>query len=127
MTEQPRLVVIIEDSEECASTMEIALGMMPGLTVGIADSAEHALRLLQNSNVAALITDLHLPGMNGLDFITLVRREARWTGIPILVISGDADPETPDRVRTAGATAFFPKPYSPMAVRRRLKELIDAR
>jgi DNA-binding response OmpR family regulator len=127
MTAGPRLVVVIDDSQECAATIEIALGAIPGLMVSVAESAEHALGMLKGGNVVAVVTDLHLPGMNGLDLIASIRGDARWAGIPIFVISGDTDPATPERVRIAGATAFFPKPYSPLAVRHRLEELIDAR
>ncbi len=126
MTSGSRLVVVIEDSEECAATIEFALGAIPGVTVCVAESAEHALRMLEEANVAAVITDLHLPGMDGLDLIDLILRDPRWAGIPIVVVSGDTDPATPARVRDAGARAFFLKPYSPMAVRQRLEELMNA-
>jgi DNA-binding NarL/FixJ family response regulator len=44
--------------------------------------------------------------------------------MPVLVISGDSDPRTPARVIAAGAQAFFAKPYSPAAIRRKLEELL---
>jgi DNA-binding response OmpR family regulator len=44
--------------------------------------------------------------------------------MPILVISGDTDPHTPERVRRLGADAFFTKPYSPGEVREKLEQLI---
>ncbi len=118
------LVLVVEDSAECAATIEIAVAALGGIAVQTAASAEEALRILDRGGVAAIITDLHLPSMDGLEFVAAVRRDERHSAVPILVISGDADPGTPVRVLNGGATAFFSKPYSPAAVRRALKELI---
>ena len=121
-----RVVLVVDDSEDCAATMEIALGAVPGVAVVVTPTAEQALQLLETTNVAAVITDLHLPAMDGLEFVGHVRADGRWARVPILVISGDSDPGTPGRVRSAGASAFFAKPYSPLAVRQKLEELINA-
>jgi CheY-like chemotaxis protein len=44
--------------------------------------------------------------------------------IPILVVSAAADPAAPRDALASGANAFFPKPFSPAAVRRKLEELM---
>jgi CheY-like chemotaxis protein len=44
--------------------------------------------------------------------------------LPILLISGDSDPMLPERALAQGADAFFPKPYSPSAVRKKLEQLL---
>ena len=61
------------------------------------------------------------------ELVAHLRRESRYASIPILVISGDADPDTPRRALSVGADAFFAKPYSPGAVRQKLEELIYGR
>jgi two-component system chemotaxis response regulator CheY len=121
-----RLVLVVDDSEDCAATIEIALGAVSGIEVCVTHTAEQALQLLETKNVAAMITDLHLPFMDGLELLEHVRANPRWARIPVLVISGDSDPGTPERMRGAGASAFFAKPYSPLAVRQKLEELINA-
>ena len=121
-----RKVLIVEDIEICAATLEIALMRVPDLIIKSASSAEHALRLLSDGDgdIAALITDIHLPSMDGFELIEEVRSQPRFSHLPILVISGDSDPNTPGRLRRLGADAYFPKPYSPAEVRQRLEELI---
>ena len=121
-----RKVMIVEDIEICAATLEIALMRVPDLIIKSASSAEHALRLLSDGDgdIAALITDIHLPRMDGFELIEEVRSQPRFSHQPILVISGDSDPATPGRLRRLGADAYFPKPYSPAEVRQRLEELI---
>jgi CheY-like chemotaxis protein len=119
-------VLIVDDAEQCTETLEVALIGLPGIEILAASSAEAALHLMHERRICAFITDLHLPRMSGFDLIRRVREQPGYAHIPILVISGDSDPGTPDRIRTLGANAFFPKPYSPSAVRKKLEMLLNA-
>lgn len=120
-----RTVLIVEDTDFCADTLEIAFLAIPHIQVRVTGSANEALRLLRGSdNVDALITDLNLPGMSGFDLIAQVRAEPRFASLPIFVISGDSGRDTPERVRKLGATYYFPKPYSPAEVCHALEKLL---
>jgi CheY-like chemotaxis protein len=44
---------------------------------------------------------------------------------PIIVVSADTDPDTPARIAKLGVEAFFPKPFSPARVRRKLEQILD--
>ena len=120
------IVLIVEDADDCATTLEIALSSLSNVVVRHADSAESALEALDREPVSVLVTDVHLPVMDGLELVTSIRRHPRHSGVPILVISGDADPATPGRAVRLGANAYFGKPYSPAAVKRKIEELIYA-
>ena len=122
-----RVVLVVEDAEDCSATLDIALHSIAGISVRFAATAEEALHIIERANVSAVITDLHLPAMDGFELVSRIRRQSRYAAIPIVVISGDADPDTPRRALSLGANAFFPKPYSPGAVRQKLEELIHAR
>lgn len=121
-----RIVLIVEDTELCRDTLELALMKLPNLAVQSVTSAEEALEWLDANEVCALVTDIHLPRMNGFELIEAVRgRSERWW-LPILVVSGDSDPCIPARVADLGANAFFSKPYSPAEIRLKLEQLIDS-
>ncbi len=130
-----KLVLIVEDSETCAETLQIALELIPGIEVRSIHSPHAAIAILNESDgkVAALITDFNLqlsgsqgaglPG-DGLDLIRRLRAEPRFARLPMLLISGDSDPRLSERALALGADAFFAKPYSPSAVRRKLEQLL---
>jgi CheY-like chemotaxis protein len=124
MDEMARTVLIVEDSDTSADTLEIALLSLPDVSVAHARSGRKAWQLLQRESVSAIITDLHMPHMDGFELIERVRAAVPVTYVPIIVVSGDSDPETPDRVRQLGADAYFAKPYSPAAVRDTLERLL---
>jgi CheY-like chemotaxis protein len=126
-----KLVLIVEDSETCAETLLIALESMPGLEARIIHSPRAAIAIAwdRSTEVAAIVTDLHIaepsrPPTDGFDLIRELRAEPRFAQLPILLISGDSDPLLPARALAQGADAFFPKPYSPSAVRKKLEELL---
>ena len=106
------------------ATLDIALQSLPGVAVQSARSAEAAWEMLARDNISAVITDVHLPLMSGLDLISRIRQEPKWKALPIVVVSADADPAAPRTALESGANAYFAKPFSPGAVRKKLKELM---
>ena len=126
-TERP--ILVVEDSENSAAMLEIALSGIPGVTVMLARSAQEALRILKETGTAfeAMVTDLNMPLMDGFELIRRVRADCRLAGLPVVVVSADTDPGTPERIRQMGVDAYFPKPFSPAAVRRKLEQLLDGK
>ena len=123
-----RTVLIVEDAESCATTLEIALLAIPHIDVRVAATARQALEMLAagGAGICALVTDLHLPLMDGFELIEHLRSDSRTARLPIVVISGDSDPNTPERIYRLGANAYFGKPYSPAKVRQKVEQLLDA-
>jgi|SRR6185437_1813111 len=121
-----RTILIVEDSEACAETLQIAFESMPGLRTVVRRSLSAALKDLQSEDntIAAVVTDLHMPSRDGFELIRRLRAEGRYSRVPVLLISGDSDPQLPQQALAHGADAFFSKPYSPAAVRRKLEQLI---
>lgn len=120
----PRTILIVDDTYSCGETLALALASLPEFDVRTVASAQEALRIAETLPLAALVTDLNMPRIDGFELIRRIRAEARFADLPILVISGDSDAETPNRLRKLGATAFFGKPFSPSAVRQTLEQLL---
>jgi CheY-like chemotaxis protein len=123
----PRTVLIVEDVETCASTLEIAFSGIEDIEVVTVVNGEQALRLLhrEEKDVRAIVTDLQMRGMDGFELIEQVRLDRRHASVPIIVITGSSDLDAPERVRRLGANAFFAKPYSPVQVREKLEQLLE--
>jgi CheY-like chemotaxis protein len=120
-----RRVLIVEDAPSCAETLDAALCAIPGISLTFASTAEEALDELLGGAFRALITDLNLPRMSGLQLIACVRGDPRFQSMPVIVISGDPDPDAPQRAFLAGANVFLSKPFSPSAVSKILEDLLD--
>lgn len=123
-----RTVLIVDDCETTATPLEIALASLDNIHILMLSNALEALKILANCNynVTAVVTDLHLPHMTGLELIDNIRSDSRYATIPIVVITGDSDPSTRINAFQKGANAYFPKPYSPADVRHELERLLHA-
>ena len=123
-----RLVLIVDDNPHAATTLEIALDGLEGCEILVASNGREALRVIAASQVetiAAIITDLEMPGMDGFDLIEKLRTDPGLRRVPIIVSSASTDPAVPDRVRRLGADAFYLKPYSPARIRKHLEMLLN--
>lgn len=120
-----RLVVLVEDAHDCLAALEMALVSGGLFDVRTCGSAEEALDLMRTAEPAGLVTDIHLPGISGLDLIEELKERFPGSRVKIVAVSGDGDPVLKNRALSAGAHAFIPKPYSPREVSRLLEELID--
>ena len=127
MKNSRRTVLVVEDTQLCATMLEIALTQIAGVSVYIVGSAKEARSVLNDGvQVCAVVTDIHLPDSSGIDLVRWVRSRDSSSSMPIVVISGDSDPDTNKNVLNLGANAYFPKPFSPSEVRQKLEDLIDA-
>ena len=122
-------VLIVEDSENSRAMLEIAFLGIPDLSVLVVPSAVEALRVLNGGSgpVRVMVTDLNMPRMDGYELIRRVRADQRHSDMPIIVVSADTDPATPQRIAALGVEAYFPKPFSPALVRRKLEQILDGR
>lgn len=115
-------VMIVEDARPTARLLQHLL-MKEGYDVAVASSAEEALRQMDEQRPDALVLDLLLPGMNGLDFLKAIRSNDDFRGCVVIVLSshwfGKEDPE----LLAAGANAQFAKPIAPSTLFRKLREL----
>lgn len=100
-------VLIIEDERPVSDLFRDHLTDL-GHDAIVAPSAEDALRMLATGPVDAILLDLGLPGISGLEFLRLPAVLAR--SIPIIVISGTATEAQARDCLTYGALDFVPKP-----------------
>lgn len=121
-----RTVLIVEDADTCASTLEIVFSGLDDVSVATVSSGDEAWRLLEDGahDLAAIVTDLEMRGMDGFELIERVRGHRLHRAVPIMVITGSSDLDAPQRVERLGANAFFMKPYSPVQVREKLEQLL---
>jgi len=119
------IILIVEDEDYCATTLEIALRPLPGVDIRLAASAVEAIGLLESTEISIVVTDLRLPGMDGFQLISRIRSDSRLQALPIVVLSGDTNPKAREHALYLGASAFFAKPCSMTLLRRTVEELLD--
>ena len=124
----PRHRVLIVDDEE-STRLLIARLLSRGTKVEahLAGTCEQALRLARNYAYDAILLDLLMPGMGGLELLRTIRRGSANMATPILVVSMLADDVTVERCRAAGADAHLAKPVEDRRLLAAVKKLLAER
>ena len=116
---RPR-VLVIEDTDEIRELIGIAL-RKAGLDAELAGTGARGLELLAGMDFDAVVLDMHMPGLDGLDTCREIRRSST---IPILLVSGSAEGHGRRVSREAGADDFMEKPFRPAQLAERVKALL---
>ncbi|HEY8287978.1 MAG TPA: response regulator, partial [Acetobacteraceae bacterium] len=105
----PRRVLIVEDSDFFRQLLVPRLGAA-GFQVTPAATAAEALAM-RDAGVMfdAIVSDIEMPGMDGLDFARAVRAGGTWATLPLIALTAHADPHHIDAGRDAGFTDYVAK------------------
>lgn len=121
-----RIVVIVDDADSVAASLALAFESIPGVKPVITHSSQEALRLFTepNSKIAAVVTDLHLPHLDGFELIKEIRSLADYSNLPAIMITADERAATGAARTIYSPNVIFRKPCSLKEVSRVLEELL---
>ena len=121
-----KVVVIVDDTDSVASSLALAFEGIQGVHAVIAHSSTEALRLFTapDSRISAMVTDLHLPSLNGFELIRAVRNLPSYRNLPAILITADENVTIKPGPMLDGPNAIFRKPCSLKEVSRVLEELL---
>jgi DNA-binding NtrC family response regulator len=117
-------ILIVEDEAKMRRLLELNLGE-DGFTTLSAGDAEAGLKLLRENPVDLVVTDLKLPGMNGLEFLQAVKRQN--AALPVVVMTAFGTVETAVEAMKAGASDYVLKPFSLAEMRMVIRKELDVR
>jgi two-component system cell cycle sensor histidine kinase/response regulator CckA len=118
----PRAVLLVEDEEPVRRLAERTLARQ-GWRVLAAETGEAALALLDAEtagDLAAVVTDMVMPGMDGNALVRAVRERLRSPELPAIIVSGYAEATLRDGLETTAVT-FLAKPYTLKDITRALE------
>jgi len=89
-----------------------------GVETVVAHDAMQAFMHAMRSPPDVIVLDIQMPGGTGIEVLRKLKTSAKTSSIPVVVLSGSGDAETPDRVAGLGAEQFLVKPVEPDALYR---------
>ena len=117
-------ILIVEDEAKMRRLLELNLGD-DGFTTFSAGDAETGAKLLRENSIDLVLTDLKLPGMNGLEFLQTVKRQN--AALPVVVMTAFGSVETAVEAMKAGASDYVLKPFSLSEIRMVIHKELDVR
>jgi len=122
VTAEP-LVLVVDDYAD-AREMYAAWLLVSGYRVAQAGTVTDALALAVQEPPAAILMDLSMPGIDGLEATRRLKADPRTSHVPILAITGHVESRVADAAAAAGCDGFIVKPSPAPDVVRVIGELI---
>ena len=111
--DRPKKVLVIDDEEIVRTCCQRVLGPL-GYEVDTATDGVEGLRLINRQEYDVVFTDIKMPGVEGHELITTLKRLSPDT--KVVVVTGYATEETREEANRAGADEFIEKPFCPSGI-----------
>ena len=116
-------ILIVEDEPNLVESLSFILGRA-GFEVDTVTDGVEALDRVRRRSFSALILDIMLPGMNGLDVLKTIRADPVLADLPVMVLTAKGQASDRRTAETIGASAFVTKPFSNAEVVERVTQLV---
>ncbi len=102
-------LLIVEDESDLRSLLIEELAEIPNIQIEEAANGALALEKLKTTSITAILSDINMPELNGLEFLEAARKQGFDT--PLVFLTGYGDKEKVIRALRLGAFDFLSKPY----------------
>ncbi|HWZ91563.1 MAG TPA: response regulator [Polyangiaceae bacterium] len=106
-------VLVVDDSATVRAQVRAALGIDEFDLVEAADGTEGAETIGRMTDLAAVICDVNMPRMNGIQMLEAVKKDPKHTALPIVMLTTEGQHELVQRAKAAGAKGWIVKPFKP--------------
>jgi two-component system cell cycle response regulator DivK len=124
MADEVRAILVVEDDPDTRRFYAAALSQ-GGFRILEAHNGHQALEKALKSPPDLVLTDIAVPGMDGIELCRALRADARTRAVPVLAITGYGDRDYPDRALDAGADYVLTKPCDAERLLFEARRLLD--
>lgn len=111
-SEQTLSILVVEDDEAVAELIRAILNDVPGWGSTVVHDAAAARAVFQHVRIEVLVVDVNLPGISGLELLSLLQNDSHWNEPPVILMSAHASqPGIAEATRAGLVTSFLPKPF----------------
>jgi len=119
-------ILVVDDSPTIRRMVRAALGGLPDVAFLEAGSGLEAIETLAVNPVHALVLDLNMPDMHGLDALRFLRSHDQYRELPVLILTTRGDEASRAAALKAGASAYLTKPFSPETLTSAVRDLLPS-
>ena len=119
-----KTILIVEDSSTTRALIRAVIDELGDFDTVEAATGFEALKMLPQQEYDLIITDINMPDINGLELINFVRSNARYSHVPIIIVSTERSEEDKKRGMALGATAYVSKPFKSLELQEVIQKII---
>jgi DNA-binding response OmpR family regulator len=118
-----KTIIVVEDEQEAAE-MFAEMMRVNGFRVLKSSGSATAMNLIRLENPAAIILDIMMPDVSGLEVLRFMRREPKLANIPVIVVSAKSMPSDIQTGLDAGASAYLTKPVGYLDLKEAVEKVL---
>jgi two-component system chemotaxis response regulator CheY len=116
-------ILAVDDSPSMREMIRVALSAA-GFSVTEVGDGQQALDLARQASFDLVLSDVHMPNMDGIALIRALRTEPGYRHTPILMLTTESSPERKREGKLAGATGWIVKPFDPQQLIATMKRVL---
>jgi two-component system chemotaxis response regulator CheY len=118
-------ILVVDDSPSMRSFIGGALESAFGAEITESGNGFEALKTLPGQRFDAIIADVNMPDINGLELLRYLKQHPAYRHIPVVIVSTEVDDTDRERGLSAGAAAYVTKPFEPEELEDVLRPLVS--
>lgn len=122
-----KTIWLVDDDEEMLRAMDLMLKMLDFETRFFLRARPAAEALLAGGKPDALLLDINMPEVSGLDMLEFIRRRVEWRNLPVIILSTEAADVTVDEAMSLGADGYVTKPVMIDELEAEIKQAMEKR
>lgn len=119
----PAHILVVEDNFDNRKLVTWILED-EGYDVSCAETAEEGLEMLQNSDIAMILMDISLPGIDGKEATRRIRAMSQYANLPIIALTAHAIKGEHESIMESGVTSLITKPVDEELLTAKIAELL---
>jgi DNA-binding response OmpR family regulator len=125
MTDQKKTIIVVEDEQDAAD-MFAEMMSVNGFHVMKATGSKLAMNMIDECKPAAVILDIMMPDISGLEILRYIQQKPVLAGIPVIVVSAKSLPVDIKTALEAGASIYLTKPVDYLDLKRAVDKVLGA-
>lgn len=108
-----KTILIVDDSSSLRTVVRLALERAGYAVLDACDGQDALAKLDATAKVNLIVSDVNMPNMDGITFLTKVKQHPRHRFAPVIMLTTEGQDEKKQLGRAAGAKAWIVKPFNP--------------
>ncbi len=117
-------ILVADDSLATRALIAASLADLKDVQVERVSTGVEAIKTLSTTHIDLVLTDIHMPEINGLELVRFIKSDQRLRSIPVVVISTEAAEDDRQRAFQVGADDYLPKPFTAPQLQNTINRLL---